>query len=76
MLLRIEQAEWKPFRNTLDKIDRQTFDRMLNSAHQFNHAMMCAMPNIPVPFRLVLMAIVFGHYQKLSQLMIELKDYL
>jgi hypothetical protein len=52
----------------------QSPDEMFDSAFQFNNAMMCATPNIPVPFRLVFMAILFGHYKELKIILKETED--
>ena len=32
----MEENEWKPFRNSLDKSDRKKFDQMFSVAHLYN----------------------------------------
>jgi len=34
----MEEKEWKPFRNSLDKSDRKKFDQMFSIAHMYNSA--------------------------------------
>ncbi|MGA9152911.1 MAG: hypothetical protein WBZ36_20225 [Candidatus Nitrosopolaris sp.] len=34
----MEEKEWKPFRNSLDKADRKIFDEMFSIAHLYNSA--------------------------------------
>jgi hypothetical protein len=34
----MEEKEWKPIRNSLDKADRKIFDEMFSIAHLYNSA--------------------------------------
>jgi hypothetical protein len=34
----VEEKEWKPFKNSLDKADRREFDEMFSIAHLYNSA--------------------------------------
>ena len=40
----LEEKEWKPFQNSLDKADRKIFDEMFSIAHLYNSASPYAAP--------------------------------
>jgi hypothetical protein len=58
----LEEKEWKPFRNSLDKSDRKTFDEMFSIAHLYNSASSCAVKPIRIQFfpELAYLAVVVG----------------
>jgi hypothetical protein len=62
----LEEKEWKPFQNSLDKADRKIFDEMFSIAHLYNSAS----PYVPKPIRIhpIFMSIVFHHYKQLARL--------
>ena len=61
-----EEREWKVFRNALDKSDRRIFDEMFSISHLYNSA--CSYAANPIRTRLILMSIIFHHYNKLTRL--------
>lgn len=73
-LLRREIEAWKPFRAMLPKKDRKEFDAMLQSAQLYRYAMMMSLPQHPIPFRPILMSIIFRHYQQLEVIKKELDN--
>jgi hypothetical protein len=44
----MEEKEWKPFRNSLDKSDRKKFDQMFSIDHLYNSASSCASKSIRI----------------------------
>lgn len=67
-LLQREIESWKPFRAMLPKSERKEFDAMLQSAQLHRYAMMMSLPQHPVPFRPMLMSIIFRHYEQLREI--------
>jgi hypothetical protein len=61
-----EQKEWKSFRQTLDKKDRETFDDMFSIAHLYNSA--CSFAAKPIRIQPIFMSIIFHHYKQLMKI--------
>jgi len=59
----MEQNEWKPFRNCLDKSDRKVFDRIFFIAHLYNSA--CSYSANPIRIQPIFISIIFHHYKQL-----------
>jgi hypothetical protein len=59
----MEETEWKPFRNSLDKSDRKKFDEMFSIAHLYNSASSYAAN--PIQIQPIFMSIIFQHYKQL-----------
>jgi hypothetical protein len=62
----VEEREWKPFRNSLDKSDRKIFDDMFSIAHLYNSASSYAAK--PIRIQPIFMSIIFHHYKQLARL--------
>ena len=60
----IEEREWKPFRNSLDKSDRNKFDEMFSIARLYNSASSYAAN--PIQIQPIFMPIILHHYARLS----------
>ena len=56
-----EAGEWKPFRRALPRMDRTTFDDMLNSARLYTSASSAAVR--ASRFEGMAMAVIFHHYR-------------
>jgi hypothetical protein len=61
----MEEAEWKPFRNALDKSDRKKFDEMFDIPRSYISA--CSNAVQPVRLYPILMSILFHHYKQLTE---------
>jgi hypothetical protein len=66
----MEETEWKPFRNSLDKSDRKKFDEMFSIAHLYNSASSYAAN--PIQIQPIFMSIIFQHYKQLVKLSEEI----
>jgi hypothetical protein len=62
----MEEKEWKPFRNLLDKSDRKIFDKIFSISHLYNSA--CSYSAKPIRIQPIFMSIIFHHYKQLIQL--------
>lgn len=60
-----EKAEWKPFRNALDKSERKEFDEMFDIAKLYVSA--CSNSVQLVPLHPIIISILFHHYKELLQ---------
>jgi hypothetical protein len=69
----MEEKEWKPFRNSLDKSDRKKFDQMFSIGHLYNSASSCA--GKPIRIQPIFMSIIFHHFKQLTRLSKEIDDY-
>jgi hypothetical protein len=63
--LAMEQEEWKPFRNALDKSDRKKFDDMFDIPRSYISA--CSYSIQYVRIYPTLMSILFHHYKQPSE---------
>jgi hypothetical protein len=63
--LGMEEADWKPFRNALDKKDRKKFDDMFDIPRSYISA--CTYSVQYVRFHPILMSILFHHYKQLTE---------
>jgi hypothetical protein len=70
--LEMEQAEWKPFRNALDKSDRKKFDEMFDIPRFYISA--CSYSVQYVRLHPILMSIVFHHYKQLTECISEVEE--
>jgi hypothetical protein len=68
----MEEKEWKPFRNSLDKSDRKKFDQMFSIAHMYNSASSYAAK--PIRIQPIFMSIIFHHYIQLARLSKEIEE--
>jgi hypothetical protein len=66
-----EQAEWKPFRDALDKSDRKKFNDMWDIPRLYVSA--CSNSCQLVPLHPIFMSILFHHYKELKECMSEIK---
>jgi hypothetical protein len=67
----MEEKEWKPFRNLLDKSDRKIFDKIFSISHLCNSA--CSYSAKPIRIQPIFMSIIFHHYKQLIQLTEQIK---
>src|SRR5215211_2156504 len=70
--LEMEKAEWKPFRNALDKKDRKIFDEMFDSPRLYLTA--CSNSTQLVPLHPIIMSILFHHYKQLTEWLSEVEQ--
>jgi hypothetical protein len=69
--LAMEQAEWKPFRNALDKSDRKKFDEMWDIPRCYISA--CSNSVQYVRLHPILMSILLHHYKQLTACISEVE---
>src|SRR5215203_367088 len=67
-----EKADWKSFRNALDKSERKEFDDMFDIAQLYISA--CSNSVLLVPLHPIIMSILFHHYKELIQLRSEVEQ--
>jgi len=70
--LDMEKADWKPFRNALDKSERKEFDDMFDIPRLYLSA--CSNSVQLVPLHPIIMSILFHHYKELTQLLSEVEQ--
>src|SRR5215210_288553 len=70
--LEMEKAEWKPFRNALDKSERKEFDDMFHIPRLYLSA--CSSSVQLVPLHPIIISILFHHYKELIQLTSEVEQ--
>jgi hypothetical protein len=70
--LEIEKAEWKPFRNALDKKDRKKFDDMWDIPRWYVSA--CSNSVQYVRLHPIFMSILLYDYKELTQCMSEVEQ--
>jgi hypothetical protein len=68
----IEQAEWKPFRNALDKSQRKDFDEMWDIPKLYVSA--CSNSVQLVPLHPIIISILFHHYKELKECISEVEQ--
>src|SRR5215216_1514118 len=71
MTLAMKKAEWKPFRNTLDKSDRKKFDEMWDIPKWYISA--CSNSVQYVSLHPILMSILLYHYKQLTACISEVE---
>src|SRR5215208_6270580 len=69
--LDMEKAEWRPFRNALDKSERKDFEDMFDIPRLYLSA--CSNSVQLVPLHPIIMSILFHHYKELMQLTSEVE---
>ena len=70
----MEKAEWKPFRNALDKSERREFDDMFDIPRLYLSA--CSNSVQLVPLHPIIMSILFHHYKELKECMKRVEETL
>jgi hypothetical protein len=68
----MEHDQWKLFRQSLEREDRENFDEMFSLSKLYNYA--CLMQNDPILIRPVMMPILFHHYKQLLAVKEEITD--
>ena len=68
----MEEMEWRPFRNSLDKSDRKKFDQMFSIGHLYNSSSSYACK--PIRIQPIFMSIIFHHYKQLLKLSEEINN--
>jgi actin-related protein len=71
-VLDMEKADWKPFRNALDRSERKDFDDMWDIPRLYLSA--CSNSVQLVPLHPIIMSILFHHYKELIQLVSEVEQ--
>ena len=69
--LAMEQEDWKPFRNALDKSDRKKFDDMWDIPRLYTSA--CSYAVQPVRLYPILMSILLHHFKELTECIKEVE---
>jgi hypothetical protein len=64
--LKRKKAEWKPFRNALNKKERKEFNDMFDIPRSYLPA--CSNAVSPVPLQPIITSILFHHYKELTEL--------
>ena len=72
MASELEKKKWKPFRERLDKSEREIFDEMMSITRLYNVAGVSACK--PVLLHPILMSIIFEHYKQLEIMRIDSED--
>jgi hypothetical protein len=72
IVLEEEKAEWKPFRNALDKSDRKEFDDMWDIPKLYITA--CSNSVSLVPLHPIMISILFHHYKELKECMAQVEQ--
>jgi hypothetical protein len=72
IVLDMEKAEWKPFRNALDKSEREDFDAMWDIPRLYVSA--CSNSVQLVPFQPIAISILFHHYKELKECISEVEQ--
>jgi hypothetical protein len=70
--LAMEKAEWKPFRNALDKSERKEFDEMWDIPKLYVSA--CSNSVQLVPLHPIFISILFHHYKELLECKREVEE--
>ena len=68
----MEKAEWKPFRNALDKSERKGFDEMWDIPKL--HISACSNSVQLVPLHPIIISILFHHYKELKECISEVEQ--
>ncbi len=71
-VLAMEKADWKPFRNALDKSERKEFDDMFDIPRLYLSA--CSNSVQLVPLHPIIISILFHHYKELIQCISEVEQ--
>jgi hypothetical protein len=71
-VLAMEKAEWKPFRNALDKSERKEFDDMFDIPRLYLSA--CSNSVQLVPLHPIIMSILFHHYKELTEIISDVEQ--
>jgi hypothetical protein len=72
MTLAMEKAEWKPFRNALDKSEKRQFDDMWDIPKLYVSA--CSNSVLLVPLHPIFISILFHHYKELLECKREVEE--
>jgi hypothetical protein len=71
-VLAMSKADWKSFRNALDKSETKEFDDMFDIPRLYLSA--CSNSVQLVPLHPIVMSILFHHYKELTQLLSEVEQ--
>jgi hypothetical protein len=64
----MEEREWKPFRNALDKSDRKKFDEMFDTPRLYISACSNSVQLVPLhPIIIIIISILVHHYRELKE---------
>ena len=72
LVLATEKAEWKTFRNGLDKSQRKEFDQMWDIPRLYVSA--CSNSVQLVPLHPIIISILFHHYKELLECIKEIEE--
>jgi hypothetical protein len=71
-VLAMEKADYKPFRNALDKSERKEFDDMFDIPRLYLSA--CSNSVQLVPLHPIIISILFHHYKEITQCISEVEQ--
>jgi hypothetical protein len=71
IVLAAEKAEWKAFRNALDKSEGKDFDDMFDIPRLYLSA--CSNSVQLVPLHPIIMSILFHHYKEMKECMAQVE---
>lgn len=71
-VLATEKADWRPFREALDKKERKEFDEMWDIAR--NYVSACSNSCQLVPLQPIITSILFHHYKELKECSKQIKE--
>jgi hypothetical protein len=60
----MEEREWKPFRNALDKSDRKKFDEMFDTPRLYISACSNSVQLVPLHPIIIIISILVHHYRE------------
>ncbi len=72
LVLATEKAEWKTFRNAIDKSQRKEFDEMWDIPRLYVSA--CSNSVQLVPLHPIIISILFHHYKELKECISEVEQ--
>jgi hypothetical protein len=72
IVLAAQKAEWKPFRNALDKSEKKEFDEMFDLPKLYISA--CSSSVQLVPLHPIIISILFQHYKELKECISEVEQ--
>src|SRR5215212_10262178 len=71
LALEMEEREWKPFRNALNKSERKKFDDMFDIPRLYTSA--CSYAVQPVRLYSILMSLLLHHFKELTECIKEVE---
>jgi hypothetical protein len=70
----MEEREWTPFRNALDKKDRKKFDEMFDTPRLYISACSNSVQLVPLHPIIIIISILVHHYRELKEYINQVGD--